>query len=152
MSKNMITIIKKEFARFFGDRRMVLTTIFLPGIMIYVLYSFMGNMMMKQFTTSDDYVYQIEAVSLPASMEFLKTQEMFEVKEVDAAEEADAKALVETQEADLLLVFPEEFDQKVAAYDCTATTDAAPDIQIYYNSVSTESSAAYQMVLSLIHI
>ena len=129
---------------------MVLTTIFLPGIMIYVLYSFMGNMMMKQFTTSDDYVYQIEAVSLPASMEFLKTQEMFEVKEVDAAEEADAKALVETQEADLLLVFPEEFDQKVAAYDCTATTDAAPDIQIYYNSVSTESSAAYQMVCAML--
>lgn len=150
MSKNMITIIKKEFARFFGDRRMVLTTIFLPGIMIYVLYSFMGNMMMKQFTTSDDYVYQIEAVSLPASMEFLKTQEMFEVKEVDAAEEADAKALVETQEADLLLVFPDEFDQKVAAYDCTATTDAAPDIQIYYNSVSTESSAAYQMVCAML--
>lgn len=150
MSKNMITIIKKEFARFFGDRRMVLTTIFLPGIMIYVLYSFMGNMMMKQFTTSDDYVYQIEAVSLPASMEFLKTQEMFEVKEVDAAEEADAKTLVETQEADLLLVFPEEFDQKVAAYDCTATTDAAPDIQIYYNSVSTESSAAYQMVCTML--
>lgn len=150
MSKNMITIIKKEFARFFGDRRMVLTTIFLPGIMIYVLYSFMGNMMMKQFTTSDDYVYQIEAVSLPASMEFLKTQEMFEVKEVDAAEEADAKALVETQEADLLLVFPEEFDQKVAAYDCTATTDAASDIQIYYNSVSTESSAAYQMVCAML--
>lgn len=150
MSKNMITIIKKEFARFFGDRRMVLTTIFLPGIMIYVLYSFMGNMMMKQFTTSDDYVYQIEAVSLPASMEFLKTQEMFEVKEVDAAEEADAKALVETQEADLLLVFPGEFDQKVAAYDCTATTDAAPDIQIYYNSVSTESSAAYQMVCAML--
>lgn len=150
MSKNMITIIKKEFARFFGDRRMVLTTIFLPGIMIYVLYSFMGNMMMKQFTTSDDYVYQIETVSLPASMEFLKTQEMFEVKEVDAAEEADAKALVETQEADLLLVFPEEFDQKVAAYDCTATTDAAPDIQIYYNSVSTESSAAYQMVCAML--
>lgn len=150
MSKNMITIIKKEFARFFGDRRMVLTTIFLPGIMIYVLYSFMGNMMMKQFTTSDDYVYQIEAVSLPASMEFLKTQEMFEVKEVDAAEEADAKTLVETQEADLLLVFPEEFDQKVAAYDCTATTDAAPDIQIYYNSVSTESSATYQMVCTML--
>lgn len=150
MSKNMITIIKKEFARFFGDRRMVLTTIFLPGIMIYVLYSFMGNMMMKQFTTSEDYVYQIEAVSLPASMEFLKTQEMFEVKEVDAAEEADAKALVETQEADLLLVFPEEFDQKVAAYDCTATTDAAPDIQIYYNSVSTESSTAYQMVCAML--
>ncbi len=150
MSKNMITIIKKEFARFFGDRRMVLTTIFLPGIMIYVLYSFMGNMMMKQFTTSEDYVYQIEAVSLPASMEFLKAQEMFEVKEVDAAEEADAKALVETQEADLLLVFPEEFDQKVAAYDCTATTDAAPDIQIYYNSVSTESSTAYQMVCAML--
>lgn len=150
MSKNMITIIKKEFARFFGDKRMVLTTIFLPGIMIYVLYSFMGNMMLEQFTTSDDYVYQIEAVSLPASMEFLKTQEMFSVKEIDAAEEADAKELLEAKETDLLLVFPEEFDQKVASYDCTATTDAAPDIQIYYNSVSTESSAAYQMVCAML--
>ncbi len=28
---------------FFGDRRMALTTILLPGLMIYVLYTFMGN-------------------------------------------------------------------------------------------------------------
>ena len=31
MSKNIITIIKKEFARFFGDKRMVFTTVLMPG-------------------------------------------------------------------------------------------------------------------------
>ena len=40
---NILTIMKKEFARFFGDKKLVLTTLFLPGILIYVVYSFMGE-------------------------------------------------------------------------------------------------------------
>ena len=43
MRSPVLTIFKKELARFFGDRRMALTTILLPGLMIYVLYTFMGN-------------------------------------------------------------------------------------------------------------
>ena len=39
MSKNMITIMKKEFARLFGDKQLAFTTILLPGLMIFVLYS-----------------------------------------------------------------------------------------------------------------
>ena len=40
--KNIFTIVKKEFSRFFRDKRMILTVI-LPGIMIYVIYSLMGT-------------------------------------------------------------------------------------------------------------
>ena len=36
MTNNTITVMKKELARFFGDRRLVITTLLLPGIMIYV--------------------------------------------------------------------------------------------------------------------
>ena len=39
---NILTIMKKELRRFFGDRRM-LATIILPGVLIYVIYSLMGN-------------------------------------------------------------------------------------------------------------
>ena len=46
MTNNTITVMKKELARFFGDRRLVITTLLLPGIMIYVVYSFLGSAMM----------------------------------------------------------------------------------------------------------
>ena len=54
MLHDTITIVKKELARFFGDRRMMLTTIFLPGIMIYVMYTFMGSFMMDEFMPDED--------------------------------------------------------------------------------------------------
>ena len=43
MSKKMIAIMKKEFARFFGDRRLVFTTILMPGLMIYIVYTLLGQ-------------------------------------------------------------------------------------------------------------
>ena len=37
MRKDILNIIQKEFHRFFRDKRLVLTTIFLPAILIYAL-------------------------------------------------------------------------------------------------------------------
>ena len=53
MTNNTITVMKKELARFFGDRRLVITTLLLPGIMIYVVYSFLGSVMMKTMLPED---------------------------------------------------------------------------------------------------
>ena len=39
---NILTVMKKELRRFFGDRRM-LATLILPGLLIYVIYSLMGG-------------------------------------------------------------------------------------------------------------
>ena len=43
MKNSIMTVMKKELTRFFTDRRMVLTTLLMPGLMIYLLYSFMGT-------------------------------------------------------------------------------------------------------------
>ena len=51
MKSNIITIMKKEFARFFKARRMVFTTIFMPGILIYVMYTFMGQGMSALYSS-----------------------------------------------------------------------------------------------------
>ena len=48
MKSDLLTIIKKEFARFFGDKRMLATAI-LPGVLIYVMYSFMGSGMSELY-------------------------------------------------------------------------------------------------------
>ena len=37
---NIFTIMKKELFRYLSDRRMLLTTILLPGLMIYCVFDY----------------------------------------------------------------------------------------------------------------
>lgn len=146
MSKNIITIIKKEFARFFGDKRMVFTTVLMPGLLIYVLYSFMGNGLASQFETDEDYVRQIHTVNLPDSLEsFSMMDNVNLIAEKESAID-EVKQEIADKDTDTLVVFPEDFDEQVAAYDSLTATSPAPNVEVYYNSTSTESSAAYQLV------
>ena len=43
--KKIFAIIKKELFRVFKDKRLVFTTILMPGLMIFLLYSIMGEAM-----------------------------------------------------------------------------------------------------------
>lgn len=142
MRSNMLTIIKKEFARFFGDRRMVFTTILMPGLMIYILYTFMGKGMMGQFATDDTYVAQAYVENMPDELAPVLNELSAEWKEspgMDAAKNA-----VAAKEADLLLVFPADFSAAVAEYK--VSDGPAPNVEIYYNSTATESAKLYNMV------
>lgn len=49
----------------------------------------------------------------------------------------------------MLLVFPEDFDQTVAAYE-TSSGAAAPNVEVYYNSASTNSTFTYQAMAALL--
>ena len=147
MRNNVLTIIKKEFVRFFGDKRLVFATVLLPGLMIYVLYTFMGQGIVNQFETGEDYVYQIYAQNLPQSAQTLFGEMPVKVEAAEQGEQEAIKELIENKELDLFLVFPEDFDASVAAYDSlNAGSAAAPLIEMYYNSTNTESNSAYQMV------
>lgn len=146
MSKNIITIIKKEFARFFGDKRMVFTTVLMPGLLIYVLYSFMGNGLASQFETDEDYVHQIHTVNLPDSLESFSMMDNVNLIAENESAIDEVKQEIADKDTDTLVVFPEDFDEQVAAYDSLTATSPAPNVEVYYNSTSTESSAAYQLV------
>ncbi|MCQ2294750.1 MAG: ABC transporter permease subunit [Bacteroidales bacterium] len=58
MKNNVGTIIRKEFARFFGDRSLVFTSVIMPGLLIYVIYSlmgsFMGNKMQEEIAKDEE--------------------------------------------------------------------------------------------------
>ena len=68
MKNNTITVMKKELARFFGDRRLVITTLLLPGFMIYLVYSILGNIMMKSLLPEETYVANAYVVDMPESL------------------------------------------------------------------------------------
>ncbi len=150
MKNNILTIIKKEFARFFGDKRMVFTTILMPGLLIYVMYSFMGNAMMKEFETDDDYVAKAYVENIPDELDAMWSELSMDITKINASEEADILQKVEEKEADILVVFPENFSGDVAEYEVTSGKKA-PEVKVYYNSTASESSKFYAIVTEVLN-
>lgn len=148
MKSSILTIMKKELARFFGDKRMVIS-ILMPGVLIYVMYSFMGSAMGSMFGVEEDYVPSIQAVSLPASISAAAERAGISLTPGEAAGLAEAKERVAEQELDLLAVFPEGFDEAVAAYS-PASGERAPNVAVYYNTASTRSQSAYMALTALL--
>ena len=146
MKSGVFAIMKKELARFFSDKRMVVS-ILMPGVLIYVVYSFMGSAMGSMFGVEEDYVPTIQAVNLPASMEALLPET--DVAVIAGTDDENARMAVTNQEIDLLMVFSEDFDAAVAAYDI-ASGMPAPQVEIYYNSASTNSTVVFRMMTGLL--
>ena len=144
MRSPVLTIFKRELARFFGDRRMALTTILLPGLMIYVLYTFMGNALSSQFSVEDTYRPTAVVENLPDSLSAALSQAL------EIQEEAEPMELVRNQKLDLYIRFPAGFDEAVAAYDM-ASGKAAPQVEVYYNSAAATSGDGYNLVLEILN-
>jgi sodium transport system permease protein len=142
MSK-IFVVLKKELRRFFTDPRM-LTSIFLPGILIFIIYSLLGgvvtDMMSQQIT---DYSVHIENEPIEFSMIFdVSDWNVEKNKEVLTKEEAISK--ISEGSLDLYIIYEEDFYNKILAYD--TTLGKAPDVEIYYNSTIDSSYALYNYV------
>jgi len=148
MNGNVWTIMRKELTRFFTDRRLVLTALVLPGLMIYLLYSFMGSAMTGMFTAEEGYRPLVHMIHAPESVSALVENSGMLSSENSPQEKEMLLSLVESQQADLLAVFPEDFDAQVAAY--APGQGDAPNVEVYYNAASPESSQAYSMFFSLL--
>ncbi len=133
MRSPVFTIFKKELARFFGDRRMAVTTLLLPGLMIYLMYTFMGSALTGRFSVEDTYKPTAVVENLPDSLSPTLSQAL------DLREEAEPMDLVRDQELDLYIRFP--------AMSSEAT---APQVEVYYNSAATSSSNGYSLVKEIL--
>lgn len=143
MKNNTWTIFKKECARFFGDRTMLMTTVVMPGLLIYIIYSFMGDNFMQ---TKDDgiaatvYVENMSETLSPTIgvLPFNLVTEGFDGETL--------KSDLAIKDSDYAyMVFPEDFDSLVANYDPTSGLPA-PNVLIYHNSASEKSHVAYQIL------
>lgn len=132
--REIFVIVKKELKRFFTDKRMIMSLI-LPGVLIFVLYSLMGNFIGDAITPADDYEYVIcvenESVTLDGYLSTLG----FKYKKINAPREEAEKKLV-NKEIDLYVSFSEDFDDAGA-------DKAGKNVVIEYNSAKSESAKIY---------
>ena len=148
--KNIISIIKKEFARFFGDKRMVFSTLILPGLMIYLLYTFMGSGLQSMFVPDEDYVPSIYMVNAPQSVSGMFSAAGLETTTAAESDITKIKQDIADKNTDLCIVFPLGFDEIVEEYNPQLSAGLAPNIEIYYNSASNNSIMAYSNVTALL--
>lgn len=145
---NIVTIMKKELARFFGDKRLVFTTVIMPGLMIFVMYTFMGKGLMKELSTSSDYVAKAYVVNMPREVSMMTKSLKIEWEEWDGDPAQKDRILQEIAdgEKDGLLYFPENFMNDVYAYDMG--DDPAPNLEIYFNSEKSNSLTFFNTMKS----
>lgn len=145
--KNILTIAKKEFARFFKDRRLVLSLL-LPGVLIYVIYSVLGQGIFDAIGgVSQDYTYRICTVGMPDSFDPLfENAANVQITKISKEDSEKVKEQIAARhgDCDLLAVFSDTFSSDYASPDKRARLTAV------YNSARTESAAAYQLFTALL--
>lgn len=143
--KEMLLIIKKELVRVFTDRRMLASLIF-PGLLIFILYAIMGNVMKNVSSVDDDYSYQVYAIYEDCSQDGIKfAQDLlkdYNITYLNANEKTieEIKEEIRNKEVDLLVIYKHDL----------MDLETKPEVSLYYNSVKVESSAIYQNVLMTI--
>lgn len=151
MKSNTLTIIKKEFARFFGDRQLIFTAIIMPGLLIYLIYTLMGNGMSQMMTEGIDENVTLRVENMPEvlapmfdgadSMNISVLPTPFTQKDIDQLEDKELNTV--------LLRFPADFDTLLATYD-PQSGEPAPNIEIYYNSANNASQRVYAMLETML--
>lgn len=151
MKGHIGTILKKELSKFFGDKRTAFSTILLPGILIFFVYSFMGDALTNQYSVDDDYKTKCYVENMPENLQPLFQETKFSIKTVTSEQECERiKEKITENEADILLIFPENFEAEVQNYDA-ASLETAPNVSVYYNSAEVSSSEAYSTVTELLN-
>ena len=143
---NTWTIIRKEFARVFGDRQLVFTAVIMPGLLIYLIYSLMGVGIRNMETQGEQDLVTVRVENMPQSMEaMLDVPDSSIVMLRQSFEQADIDALQDKEINAVLVRFPANFDSLVAAYT-PQSGELAPNIEIYYNSANNAASRVYYAI------
>jgi len=154
-TSGLLAILKKEFRRFFTDGRLVFTTILLPGLSIFVLYSLMGGAMTSFFSVSSDYAPQVYVVNMPDSLAAVTAETGLAFEEAQAADVDALKEQVSEKTADLLVIFPADFDERLAqnlsnGNASTLSRETVPQVELFFNSTSMESTAIFSQMSYLL--
>ncbi len=150
--KNIWTIFKKEWDRVMKDKRLILTVILLPGLMLFLIYSFIGN------ATSNIGNNDIRVAIVNPQDDFTAIYTQYEdltkttVVKAEKSEIISYEKQIDNKEWTLLIVFGDT----MATYQ--KDDPVKPNVTLYSNPNDLDSSTAasrfanylnaYQSVLS----
>ena len=150
MKGNVITITRKELARFFSNKTSAFVSIALPGLLIFFMWTFMGDAMGSMFAPDMGKTPVVATVNAPESVKAIASDSVVKVEdEASLPSEGEMRERIDRGDVQAYAVFPQDFDEAVAAYD-PASGAAAPQVEIYFNSANPDSSQAFAMLSSLL--
>ena len=133
---NIFTIMKKELKRFFTDRRMLISLI-MPGLIIFIIYTLIGSFISEGLNVDKEYTYNVYVENIPEEYKVILDESEYKINYIDEDKTIDEiRADISEKEADLYLGFDENFENKLE-------NNLLPNVTIYYNSSSPESSELY---------
>lgn len=159
-------IIKKEFVRFFTDKRLLIATFF-PGIVIYIVYTVLGNIM-PSIVSTDIPQGSNFIIALRNGPEKYKTSFSKNVKDLgwsvqynsisyDETEpeqndkkDEEAKNMIKNNSFDLYLDFAPDFEITLESIK-NGNNLTPPAVKVFYNSETTKSSVIYKISLESIY-
>ena len=142
----MNQIFKKEMARVFKDKKMVFSVFLLPVLIMVLIMSIVNGMVDNMMKDIEKHNPIVDVQNEPQSFqEFLKMGKFkYEIKEIQGEKDrSKAEKEILEGEADLIIEFPENLDEQLAAYK---EGDKIPQIKTYYNPSEDFSSAAYEEI------
>lgn len=141
--KGWFPVFKKELLRFFKDKRMIVGTLILPGLLIYLVYSFMGDGM-RGLIGGEERTPTAYVQDLPEQLAE-GFSAVFDVTEIGADGAESAKEAVKNAQTDIFVVFPEGFWSSIMN-----PTGDVPNVEIYFNAAESNSSSAYSAAVALL--
>lgn len=142
----MKEIFKKEMARVFKDKKMLFSVFLLPVIIMIGIMTLVGNLasgMQDKIEQHVPVVYiQNEAESFQTFLDQGETKYKISYIENESDRKSAEKKILQG-DADLMIEFPEGFDEMMASYQ---SGDPVPQIKTYYNPSEDYSQAAYNEI------
>ncbi|MDP2425515.1 MAG: ABC transporter permease subunit [bacterium] len=146
--RNIWTIFKKEWDRVIKDKRLVISVMILPGLMIFLIYTFIGTAMSSAF---DNNPSRIAIVNQPDTfvqlIESLSPEDVSEYQWITLDQMEEYRLLIDQGEWEYLIEFPENFELLISSLP-------RPTVNVYYNPNEVASSSVhsiYQGYLYLYH-
>lgn len=130
--KTILTVLKKELRRFFTDSRMLIS-IFLPGVLIYVIYSLLGGVM-TDMTAQEITNYTIYVENEPLEFANMYDKTMWTInKNPESLTKDEILVKIKEGTVDLYIIYEEGFFDKIN------NSLSVPNVEIYFNSTKESS-------------
>jgi len=130
----ILLICKKELDRFFGDRRMVISALILPGVFLYFVYAFLAPNMMD-LIIGGNIKSKIYTIHTPAVIQMLFEQVGISLIQTHYDEKEHVLHGIAEGNGNFLLLFPPDFEERITVFEI-ASGEKVPEIRLYYNSAS----------------
>lgn len=136
-------IFGKEMARIFRDKKMMFSVFLLPVVIMVVILAVINTLASNMQEDIRSHVAEVYMIREPESFaEFLEASgDAFHVDPIDTeGEMEEAREAVLAGEADLIVEFPEGFEESVGSYE---EGSQIPQVKTYYNPSENYSAAAF---------